>query len=334
MTLTARYNNGPVVEVLRWHSPSNDPMFHDSAVNETVTLPLQNPVGATSVTLEFRIFDATNNWWWAIDNISVYTGGAPASDGVLRAVIDRGTSNVKIVNNTGDRDQPPRLLDAVGGRCIQRAECHVSGRQRSQLGAVDRPECDGRPERGPHEQFQPGQRRHDQFGEQRLAEILSGLVGRSFQYFVAGNDDPIPAIVEFTGNGGASYRVPRLEFQWSDRDRRLGHVSRRFSRQLWPGCRSIQRYQLGDLDNDSLHTPNDFLRFRSEYNAALGAGAFEAHGRQQVPEPATGVLLLSAVASRVRSLAASAARTLGANLARGSSVACCWPCRQRPPRPS
>ena len=75
--------------------------FMPAAVNETVTLPLQNPAGATSVTLDFRIFDATNNWWWAIDNISVYTGGAPASDGVLRAIVDRNTSNVKIVNNTG-----------------------------------------------------------------------------------------------------------------------------------------------------------------------------------------------------------------------------------------
>ncbi len=65
-------------------------------------LPLQNPTGATSVALDFRLFDATNNWWWAIDNINVFTRRGAATDGVLRAIVDRNTSNVKIVNNTGE----------------------------------------------------------------------------------------------------------------------------------------------------------------------------------------------------------------------------------------
>lgn len=99
-TITARYSTGASVEVLRWHSEPGL-LFHDNNVNESVTVPLQNPAGATSVALDFRYFDATNNWWWAIDDIKVFTGAAPAGDGVLRAIVDRTTSNVKIVNNTG-----------------------------------------------------------------------------------------------------------------------------------------------------------------------------------------------------------------------------------------
>jgi hypothetical protein len=101
-TLTARYSNGTNVEVLRWHSQPTDANFHAGALNESVTLPLQNPAGAASVTLEFRLFDATNNWFWAIDNLSVFTGAGAATDNVLRAIIDRSTSNVRIVNNTGE----------------------------------------------------------------------------------------------------------------------------------------------------------------------------------------------------------------------------------------
>ena len=74
-TITASYNTGANVEVLRWHSPAADPMFHASAVNETVTSLCRIRRERSSVTLDFRYFDATNNWWWGIDNINVFTGG-------------------------------------------------------------------------------------------------------------------------------------------------------------------------------------------------------------------------------------------------------------------
>ncbi|MEV4058749.1 phosphocholine-specific phospholipase C [Nonomuraea dietziae] len=39
------------------------------AKNRLVTKEIAVPSGATSVTLRFRVFDAGNNWYWAIDNV-------------------------------------------------------------------------------------------------------------------------------------------------------------------------------------------------------------------------------------------------------------------------
>ena len=128
-TITARYNTGANVEVLRWHSADGDPKFHESAVNETVTIPLQNPAGAASVTLDFRLFDATNNWWWAIDNINVFTGAAPASDAVLRAIIDRNTKQCEDRQQHGRGGQSARLFAAVRRGRVQRTERRLPGRQ-------------------------------------------------------------------------------------------------------------------------------------------------------------------------------------------------------------
>ena len=145
--------------------------FHDSAVNETVTLPLQNPAGATSVTLDFRYFDATNNWWWALDDIKVYTGASARWDGVLRAIIDRNTSNVKIVNNTGAavslRGYSLRLRPAHFNEpnAVFKADSAI------QLGAVHRPECDRGSQRGPQNQFRSGNGGTDRLWQQRLAEV-------------------------------------------------------------------------------------------------------------------------------------------------------------------
>ena len=72
--VTASYNGGPAVEVLRWESNDGNPAFFKAAnTNETVTVPLNNPAGATSVTLSFGMTNAGNNWFWAVDNLVVFT---------------------------------------------------------------------------------------------------------------------------------------------------------------------------------------------------------------------------------------------------------------------
>jgi hypothetical protein len=45
--------------------------------NETVTLPLGNPDGANTAVITWD-HQGKNNWWWAIDNIKVTVGKAPA----------------------------------------------------------------------------------------------------------------------------------------------------------------------------------------------------------------------------------------------------------------
>ena len=69
--VTASYDGGDPIEVMRWESSSDSSFFHDHNTNETVAVPLANPEGAQTVVLTFGYFDADNNWWWAIDNVVV-----------------------------------------------------------------------------------------------------------------------------------------------------------------------------------------------------------------------------------------------------------------------
>ncbi len=70
--ITASFDGAEPVEVLRWESDSASPNYkNDNSTNETIILDLNNPPWATSVVLTFGLFDAGNDWWWAIDNIVI-----------------------------------------------------------------------------------------------------------------------------------------------------------------------------------------------------------------------------------------------------------------------
>jgi hypothetical protein len=69
-TITASYDGGAEIEVLRWESQQGM-FFHDDAESEHVVVDLQKPAGAQSVILTFGLTRAGNNWWWAVDNVSV-----------------------------------------------------------------------------------------------------------------------------------------------------------------------------------------------------------------------------------------------------------------------
>ena len=71
-TITASFDGGERVEVLRWESNTASPNYKpDNSTNETVTVNLNNPSWAKSVVLTFGLFDAGNDWFWAIDNVKV-----------------------------------------------------------------------------------------------------------------------------------------------------------------------------------------------------------------------------------------------------------------------
>ena len=72
--ITASFDGSDPIEVLRWESDPGSPNFKPDATNETVTVDVANPEGATSMVLTFGLFDAGNDWWWAIDNIEVLSG--------------------------------------------------------------------------------------------------------------------------------------------------------------------------------------------------------------------------------------------------------------------
>lgn len=71
----------------RWEEPfaGIEEMIPDlEQANETVTLGIPNPDDAKTMVISWRMFDATNDWWWAIDNIRVVTDSfAVAPDGKL-----------------------------------------------------------------------------------------------------------------------------------------------------------------------------------------------------------------------------------------------------------
>ncbi|MCC6232973.1 MAG: hypothetical protein IT580_10035, partial [Verrucomicrobiales bacterium] len=78
--ITAKWDNGAEVEVLRWDSISDSPTFHPDAPNEMVLAELKNPAGAQKLTLKFGLIEGANDWWWAFDNLAV--GEPPFASGI------------------------------------------------------------------------------------------------------------------------------------------------------------------------------------------------------------------------------------------------------------
>ncbi len=71
------YDDGDMVELLRWESAGDSPNFKGDATNEVVIVQLNNPEGAQNAKIEFGLVDAGNDWWWAVDNLLVYSGLEP-----------------------------------------------------------------------------------------------------------------------------------------------------------------------------------------------------------------------------------------------------------------
>ncbi|NOS69543.1 MAG: hypothetical protein HOP33_06405 [Verrucomicrobia bacterium] len=90
-TIKVSYNGGAFVQKLKWDSVGASPTFHPDSENETVTLVIDNPVGATSVVIEFGLSNAGNDWWWAVDNLQVAAGPAITTQPVS-SVRDAGAS--------------------------------------------------------------------------------------------------------------------------------------------------------------------------------------------------------------------------------------------------
>ncbi len=254
-TLTAHYNDAAntSIEILRWESEPNlpgdipNPFFKDDAPNEGVTIDLMNPSGASSVQLEFRVFDAGNNWWWSFDNLKVFTGDGPSSDGALRAIIDRGTNNIKILNGTGE---PVELR----GYSI-----------RSGAGAIDEEAASYLSDIDPTSGWLRATNFNDgawdlsevhltsdtlvadgeiNFGDDVWINFYRDSSDFTFEYLVAGSNDPIQGIIEVRGNGGDSFPFLDLNYSgdieigdWVSVQRRVRDQPRRVARgpTLQPG---------------------------------------------------------------------------------------------------
>jgi hypothetical protein len=69
--ITVSYDGGSAHEVLRWESQPGANFKDDNSTNDTIIINLDNPPGVQNMVLTFGLFDAGNNWFWAIDNIMV-----------------------------------------------------------------------------------------------------------------------------------------------------------------------------------------------------------------------------------------------------------------------
>lgn len=72
-SIQASYDGGAFVDVMRWESDESSSFYKPDATNETVVVNLNNPAGAGNVKLKFGLLNAANDWWWAIDNVEVFT---------------------------------------------------------------------------------------------------------------------------------------------------------------------------------------------------------------------------------------------------------------------
>ena len=82
--LWVSFDGGPRQKLFHWNGDSADVtndadgIFKNDAENESVVVNIPNPAGATTMQLIFQMPQADNDWWWAIDNLVVFTGSAPA----------------------------------------------------------------------------------------------------------------------------------------------------------------------------------------------------------------------------------------------------------------
>ena len=68
-----------------------DEVFNDNVnVNERLELSIPNPRGSKQMTIVWEMTDATNDWWWAIDNIVVSTSDPLAVDPAGKAATQWG----------------------------------------------------------------------------------------------------------------------------------------------------------------------------------------------------------------------------------------------------
>ncbi|HBP56049.1 MAG TPA: hypothetical protein DD687_08910, partial [Verrucomicrobiales bacterium] len=77
VNIEVSFDGGEWREIHRWVSDPASPNFHDDAPNEMLIIQLNNPEGAQNVVMKFGMFDAGNDWWWAIDNLVVNAGATP-----------------------------------------------------------------------------------------------------------------------------------------------------------------------------------------------------------------------------------------------------------------
>ena len=100
-TVEVSFDGGQKIKVVDWSSNSADPNYKDdNSTNDTILVPVPNPAGAKTMELSFGLTNAANDWFWAVDNISLTAGAAtlasitPAPGRVVFEIADTGANKI------------------------------------------------------------------------------------------------------------------------------------------------------------------------------------------------------------------------------------------------
>lgn len=102
--ITASFDGGAPVQLLKWDSIEGSPTFHGDFPNEAVLLSVPNPAGAQNMVITFSLLEGANDWWWAVDNIAVSAGASPPTIATQPAAVEvaEGAAASLTVAATGD----------------------------------------------------------------------------------------------------------------------------------------------------------------------------------------------------------------------------------------
>ena len=285
-----------------------DLLDDNTQVGEVVDVALSNPAGAATMQVRWNMLEAGNDWWWAIDNVQVYTGTPGPRDPALKVVVDQTTGNVKIVNGTkdsvevrgyqllsGDGNFSPGSADFLSDADSDwvRLTEQGSGGDLSEghLSSVTLPSG---------AELDLGEAWDEDYyvGE---GEVIGGDVG--FEYLIDGEEQSVRGLVEYQGSPAIFLD---LNFDGSvDIDDWVEFLAITDDADLTDRTLA-QAYREGDLDRDRRITIADFTTFRRGFEDLNGSGSFAlALASLTVPEPTGCVLTITVVA-----MAASARRSL------------------------
>ncbi len=124
--ITASFDGGEPVVVMLWESDESSANYKPYATNETVIVNLDNPAEAKKLVLTFGLFDAGNDWWWAIDNVEVsgvLPEPEPVNPGTAGLVayypLDIDVLDASGNGNDGTVNGDPTFVDGMVGTAME-----------------------------------------------------------------------------------------------------------------------------------------------------------------------------------------------------------------------
>ena len=259
-------------------------------VDDVVDISLNNPSGASTAQIRWDMFDAGNDWWWAIDNLQVYSGTPGPRDPALKVVVDPASGNVTILNGTGSPvDLRGYEILSENGTFDEAAANFLADSDGSWVQLTG----DGSGTDLSEGHFTS--MTVDASGEGSSIDLGDGVWENffdedvSFQYLVAGSDEPVLGLVEFSS---PVFDFLDLNFDGTvDIQDWVEFLDITDTADL-SALTQAQSYRKGDLDGDLQLGVGDFVTFQREFDRILGAGAFaEGLASLSVPEPTSALLV-------------------------------------------